>query len=81
MLNKKLTRAIAQALVVIAEQKVKPRNPVGVMNSVQALDLMHESLRHMRDNKPASPALLAAIRGQIQEHRHALRNIIGNESL
>ncbi len=51
------------------------------MNSVDALDLMSESLKLGRLKKEFPLPLLARLREQIQCHRRGLRNLIGWESL
>lgn len=52
-----------------------------VMDSVEALDLMEESFKLLRDRKPAEPAFLDRMREQRLRHGRALRMIIGQESL
>lgn len=58
-----------------------PKNPVQVMDSVEALDLIDRSLKMLRDGKPADPFFLDRLREQRLRHRRALRTIIGQESL
>lgn len=57
------------------------KNPVAVMDSVDALDLIDASLKMLRDGKPADPAFLDRLREQRLRHRRALRTVIGHESL
>lgn len=59
----------------------KPRNPVPVMDSVEALDLIAESLTLLRTEKPAHPAFLDRLREQRLRHMRALRKVIGEESV
>ncbi len=57
------------------------RNPVKVMDSVDALDLIHNSLKLLRDEVPASPAFLDRLREQRLRHKRALCSVIGAEPL
>ena len=59
----------------------RPRNPVGLMDSVEALDLIVQSLKLLRDDKPADPGFLDRLREQKLRHRRALKRIIGTESI
>jgi hypothetical protein len=65
----------------MALPRAAKKNPVSVMDSVDALDLLDESLKLLRDGKPAEPAFLDRVREQRLRHRRALRSIIGHESL
>lgn len=63
-----------------------PKNPVPVMESIDALDLIDQSLKLLRDGKAADPmfhlpAFLDRLREQRLRHRRALRHVIGSESL
>ncbi len=58
-----------------------PKSTVCVMDSVEALDLMDQSLKLLRDKKAAEPSFLDRLREQRHCHRRALRSIIGQESL
>lgn len=60
---------------------MRKTNKVAVMDSVEALDLISESLRLLRLKKEAPPAFLDRLREQVLRHRRALRNVIGNESV
>lgn len=51
------------------------------MDSVEALDLIAESLTLLRTEKPAHPAFLDRLREQRLRHMRALRKVIGEESV
>lgn len=57
----------------------KPRNPVDVMNSVDALDLLTRARRFLKlsDNGRLA-AFLARMQEQIERHKFALRNVISD---
>jgi hypothetical protein len=59
----------------------KPRNPVAMMDSVDALDLLSECFKLLRLKIPAPPDLIDKLREQTLRHRRALRHIIGTESV
>jgi hypothetical protein len=61
--------------------KRKARNPVDVMDSVDALDLLSRALKAIRDRLAPDPSFLDLLREQIYRHRRALRRVIGAESL
>lgn len=60
---------------------MKKRNPVVFMDSVDALDLLVESLRLLRLKLEAPPDFLDRLREQILRHQRSLRNIIGMEAV
>ena len=60
-------------------KKRRSNNPVLTMDSVDALDLISESLRLLRG--VAHPAFVARLREQKQRHARALKRVIGTEDL
>lgn len=62
-------------------KRLKPRNPVPMMDSVDALDLLAEAFRLLRLRRPADPDFIDRLREQKLRHRRCLRNIIGVESV
>ena len=61
------------------EKKKRQRSPVAVMDSVDALDIIHTAYKLLRDNLPADRPFLDRMREQRYRHRRALRFIIGEE--
>lgn len=57
----------------------KPRNPVALADSIDALDLISYCLRFLRLQLPAPPAFLERLREQRLRHIRALRFTISEE--
>ena len=59
--------------------RTRIRNPVRVMDSVDALDLLVRCLTMLHES--AEPPFLSSLREQIYRHQRALRHVIGDESV
>lgn len=58
-----------------------PRNPVNVMDSVHALDLLKRAYKWIRDAGEGDSAFLKEMKEQFRRHARALRKVIGSESV
>lgn len=59
----------------------KPRNPVAVMDSVDALDLIGQCIALIRRMRAKPIELFAKLKEQQLRHKRALRTIIGTEAI
>lgn len=51
------------------------------MSSVDAMDMMKQCLVFFRTKKEPLPEFIAKLKEQIEQHRRALRHVIGWESI